>query len=119
MTETPTINLGDRRQARNAIAKDVTGGMTAAAAAKKHVVSITQVYASCAEFGVKVRSNKSNTAQTCRILFELIETEATLREISGNHGVSQSRIFKVLTHARNAGFKFEGRQDRRAGGEES
>jgi len=110
MTELLTIT--ERHARRRAIADFVRDNNSVADAARKFGVSINCAYASCNEFDVPLQNRRPSAARTCKLLFDLLYTNTPLLHLAEAHQVSVSRVHKVLTHARNAGFRFNQRQDR-------
>lgn len=108
-----SLTLEERAARRKAIAEDIRTGLSIDQAAVKYGICRSSAYNACLEYNVDLKNRNPNTARVCRILFELLYTTETLRDIADGHEVSVSHVSKTLNHARNAGFKFPMRQDRK------
>jgi len=110
------MNCKERQERRKVIAEKILAGSSIKEICQELSVSTSLVRESCREHGVSAtgangKRARSNLApRTYEILAILLNTDTGTREIAEEIGISRSRVYEILTKAREAGIQFPHRK---------
>jgi len=97
----------ERCERRRQIAETVRGGASLKEACKKHGVTATLVYASCAEHDVDLKLRAS--PRVLKVIAALQDPGRSLAEIARSFGISPQRVSQIYEEAVTCGIRLTGR----------